>query len=158
MSKVSIKDMDLENKKVIVRVDFNVPLDEENRITDDARIREALPTIKYILEKGAKKVILMSHLGRPQGKVVESMRLGPVAKRLEELLKIEVEKLNDCRGEEVKRAIEKTDKKVILLENLRFYKEEEEGNENFAKELASLAEIYVNDAFGTAHRAHASTT
>ncbi len=157
MAKLTVKDMDFKDKKVIMRVDFNVPLEGEN-ITDDSRIVLSLETIKYILDKGAKKLILMSHLGRPKGKVVESLRMDPVAKRLSELLSEEVEKLNDCIGEEIKKTIEATDKRVILLENLRFYPQEERGDEDFAKELASLGEIYVNDAFGTAHRAHASTT
>ncbi|MCM8819406.1 MAG: phosphoglycerate kinase, partial [Candidatus Omnitrophica bacterium] len=157
MAKLTVKDIDLKDKKVIMRVDFNVPLDKGGKITDDTRIRESLPTIKYILKK-AKKLILMSHLGRPDGKVVESLSLKPVAKRLSKLLKKPVEKLDDCIGENIKKKIEETPKKIILLENLRFHPEEEKGDENFAKELASLADIYVNDAFGTAHRAHASTT
>jgi phosphoglycerate kinase len=133
-------------------------LDSEGNITDDARIKAALPTIKYILEAGAKKLILMSHLGRPKGKVVDSLRMDPVAKRLAQILGEDVEKLDDCVGEEVKQRVESTDKRVILLENLRFHPEEKNGDENFAKQLAVLADIYVNDAFGTAHRAHASTT
>ncbi len=158
MSKLTVKDLDFKNKKVIVRVDFNVPLDKEKNITDDTRIKEALPTIRYVLDKGAKKLILMSHLGRPEGKAVEELRLNPVAKRLSELLSEPVEKLDDCVGKEIKQAIERTSLRVIVLENLRFHPEEEEGEENFAKELASLADIYVNEAFGTAHRAHTSTT
>jgi len=158
MAKLTVEDLDFKDKKVIVRVDFNVPLDEQGKITDDVRIKSALPTIKYLLDKQAKKVILMSHLGRPKGKVVESLRMNPVAERLSILLEEEVEKLDDCIGEEVKNKIETADKRVILLENLRFHSEEEKGDEDFAKELASLADIYVNDAFGTAHRAHASTT
>lgn len=158
MNKLTIKDIDFKDKKVISRVDFNVPLDEEGKITDDARIRAALPTIKYILDKRAKKLILMSHLGRPKGKVVEGLRLNPVAVSLAELLGEDVEKLDDCIGQETKDKIETTQKRVILLENLRFHEEETKGSEEFAKALASLADIYVNDAFGTAHRAHASTT
>lgn len=157
MDKITVKDVDFSNKKVIVRVDFNVPQDEKGNITDPSRIEAALPTIKYILEKGAKKIILMSHLGRPKGKIVESLRMTSVARKLEELMGEEVEKLDDCVGEEVKRAIERTEKRIILLENLRFHPEEEKGDEEFAKRLASLADIYVNDAFGAAHRAHAST-
>jgi len=157
MAKVTIKDISLKGKKVIMRVDFNVPL-KNGVIKDNARIKAAIPTIKYALDSGASKVILMSHLGRPDGKVVEDLRLTPVAVELEKLLGLPVEKLNDCIGPEVKAQIEKTTKRVILLENLRFHPEEEEGDEKFAKELASLADVYVNDAFGTAHRAHASTT
>jgi 3-phosphoglycerate kinase len=159
MAKLTVKDMDFKGKNVIMRVDFNVPLDKKDgNITDDTRIKEALPTIKYILENGAKKLILMSHLGRPEGKVVSSLSLTPVAKRLSELLGQEVVKLDDCIGAEIEKKIETSLKKVILLENLRFHAEEEKGDEKFAKQLASLADIYVNDAFGTAHRAHASTT
>lgn len=157
MDKKTVKDINLTGKTIIMRADFNVPLDDNLNITDDTRITAALPTIEYILKQGAKKLILMSHLGRPKGKVNEKERLNPVAKRLEELLKEPVEKLNDCIGLEVKKKIAATDKRIILLENLRFHVEEEENDPKFAKELASLADIYVNDAFGTAHRAHAST-
>lgn len=158
MAKLTVKDVDFKNKKVIMRVDFNVPLDKQGNITDDTRIKEALPTIKYVLEKGAKKLILMSHLGRPEGKVVDGLRMNPVAKVLPEMLKEEVEKLDDCIGDQVKKRIDTSKARVILLENLRFHAEEEKGDEKFAKALASLADTYVNDAFGTAHRAHASTT
>ena len=142
---------------MIVRVDFNVPLDSNSKITDDRRIKEALPTIQYALKQGAKKVILMSHLGRPKDKVVDELRLTPVARRLEELLKEKVLKLDDCVGENIQQKITTSKERVILLENLRFYKEEEANDPVFAKSLASLADIYVNDAFGTAHRGHAST-
>ncbi|MFA5008177.1 MAG: phosphoglycerate kinase [Candidatus Omnitrophota bacterium] len=159
MAKLTVRDMDFKGKCVIMRVDFNVPLDKKTgEITDDTRIKEAMPTIKYVLEKGAKKLILMSHLGRPDGKVVDGLSMNPVAKKLSQLLGEDVEKLNDCVGDEVKKKIDASSKRVILLENLRFHAEEEKGDENFAKQLASLAEVYVNDAFGTAHRAHASTT
>lgn len=158
MAKLTVKDMDFKGKKVIMRADFNVPLDKQANITDDTRIKEALPTIKYILEKGANKLILMSHLGRPEGKVVEGLRLNPVANALAKMLGEAVEKLNDCAGLEIKSKIDSSKARVVLLENLRFHPEEEKGDEKFAKELASLADIYVNDAFGTAHRAHASTT
>ncbi|MDD5194784.1 MAG: phosphoglycerate kinase [Candidatus Omnitrophica bacterium] len=158
MSKLTVKDIDFKGKTVIMRLDFNVPLDKQGNISDDTRIKEALPTIKFVLEKGAKKLILMSHLGRPDGKVVEGLRMDPVAKKLAQLLGETVEKLDDCVGDEVKKKIETSKKKIILLENLRFHAQEEEGDEAFAKQLASLADIYVNDAFGTAHRAHASTT
>lgn len=157
MNKLTVKDIDLKGKKVIVRVDFNVPWDEKFNITDDRRIREALPTIKYILDQKAKKVILMSHWGRPEGQVVEDMRLKPVAKKLQELLKEKVLRLDDCIGDAVKKAIETSAERVILLENLRFCKAETKNDPEFAKKLASLADVYVNDAFGTAHRAHAST-
>lgn len=157
MQKMTIKDVDLKGKKVLLRVDFNVPLDENLKITDDLRIVSALPTIKYCLEKKAKKVILMSHLGRPDGKIVESMRLNPVAQRLSELLGFPVKKLDDCAGEAVAKTVEMCPERVILLENLRFHAEEEKNDSNFAKELAKLGDIFVNDAFGTAHRAHAST-
>ena len=159
MNKLTVKDLDVKNKRVLMRVDFNVPLDKKTgEITDDARIKEALPTIKYALEAGAKKVILMSHMGRPDGLVVEGLRMNVVAKKLEALLGKDVEKLDDCVGDEVKKKVEASSKQVILLENLRFHIEEEKGDEGFAKQLAALADVYVNDAFGTAHRAHASTT
>ncbi len=147
---------DLSGKKVLVRVDFNVPLDNGS-ITDDTRIRAAVPTIQDLTSKGAK-VILTSHFGRPKGKVNESMRLTPVAQRLSELLGKEVVKTNDCIGDEVAAAVAKMQNgDVLLLENVRFYAEEEENDPEFAKKLASVADLYVNDAFGTAHRAHAST-
>ncbi len=155
--KKTVEDVDVSGKRVLVRVDFNVPLDEQRNITDDRRIREALPTIRYLREKGAI-VILMSHLGRPKGKVVDELRLDPVAKRLSELLGVEVKKLDDCIGPEVERAVKEAKPgDVILLENTRFHPGERENDPEFAKQLASLAEIFVNDAFGTAHRAHAST-
>jgi len=157
MDKKTIRDIDFKNKTVIMRADFNVPLDEELNITDDTRIKAALPTIKYILDNGVKKLILMSHLGRPDGQVKDELRLNPVAKRLQELLGESVEKLDDCVGKDIKQQIASSKIHLILLENLRFHSAEEENEQDFAKELASLAEIYVNDAFGTAHRAHAST-
>jgi phosphoglycerate kinase len=157
MNKQSVKDIDLKGKRVIIRVDFNVPLDERLNITDDMRIQAAVPTLKYILDQKPSKLIIMSHLGRPDGKAVDSMRLTPVAKRLEKLLGEKVLKLDDCVGETVRKRVETSQDRVILLENLRFHKEEEKNDPKFAKELASLADIYVNDAFGTAHRAHAST-
>jgi phosphoglycerate kinase len=158
MDKKSIRDIDLNGKKIIMRVDFNVPQDKKTRaITDDARIKAAIPSIEYILRQNPKKLILMTHLGRPDGHVKEELRLDPVAKRLEELTKTPVKKLNDCVGDDVARAIDESKEKIVLLENLRFHAEEERNDKNFAKKLASLAEVYVNDAFGTAHRAHAST-
>jgi phosphoglycerate kinase len=146
---------DLSGKRVLVRADFNVPLDGGN-ITDDTRIRAALPTINDLTAKGAK-VILCSHFGRPKG-VTEKLRLTPVAKRLSELLGKEVKKTDDCIGDEVAATVgAMQDGDVILLENVRFYPEEEANDPEFAKKLASVADLYVNDAFGTAHRAHAST-
>ncbi|MEA2086536.1 MAG: phosphoglycerate kinase [Candidatus Caldatribacteriota bacterium] len=152
-----LKDNQLEGKRVLVRVDFNVPLNGELEITDDTRIKAALPTIKYLMSHQAK-VILMSHLGRPKGKVVEKLRLDPIAGRLSELLKQNVKKVNDCIGEEVEKVVSNMQKgEVILLENLRFHPEEEKNDYEFSKKLADLADIFINDAFGTAHRAHAST-
>ena len=160
MQKRTIKDLNenqLIGKKVLVRVDFNVPLNEELEITNDTRIKAVLPTIKYLTSHQAK-VILMSHLGRPKGKVVERLRLDLVAKRLSELLKQDVKKVNDCIGEEVEKvALNMQKGEVVLLENLRFHPEEEKNNPEFARVLANLVDIFVNDAFGTAHRAHAST-
>ncbi|HEY9699757.1 MAG TPA: phosphoglycerate kinase [Trichocoleus sp.] len=148
---------DLSGKRVFVRVDFNVPLDEQGNITDDTRIRAALPTIQYLTSNGAK-VILASHFGRPKGKVVESMRLTPVANRLSELLGQPVTKTDDCIGDAVASTVAGLNNgDVVLLENVRFYAEEEKNDPEFSKKLASVADLYVNDAFGTAHRAHAST-
>ncbi|MCX5681213.1 MAG: phosphoglycerate kinase, partial [Candidatus Omnitrophica bacterium] len=157
MNKMTVKDIDVKGKKVIVRADFNVPLDKSQRITDDRRIQESLSTIRYILEQGASKVILMSHLGRPDGKVTEEFRLTPVAARLQDLLGEKVLKLDECIGDDVKNKIAASKERIVLLENLRFHKEEEKNDPKFAKKLSELADIYVNDAFGTAHRAHAST-
>src|SRR2546429_3480032 len=157
MNKKTVRDIDVAGKRVLVRVDFNVPLDAEQHITDDTRIRAALPTIRYLLDHGAA-VILMSHLGRPDGKVVDKMSLKPVAYRLSELLGKPVHMATDSIGPEVEaqaRALRPG--QVLLLENLRFHKEEEKNNPDFARQLAMLGEVYVNDAFGTAHRAHAST-
>ncbi|MEE8564018.1 MAG: phosphoglycerate kinase [Atribacterota bacterium] len=158
--KKTIKDFNknqLEGKKVLVRVDFNVPLNEELEITDDIRIEAALSTIKYLISNQAK-VILMSHLGRPKGEVIEKLRLDPVARKLSELLGKKVKKLNDCIGVEIEKVVLNMQRdEVILLENLRFHPGEEKNSPEFAKVLANLADIFVNDAFGTAHRAHAST-
>ena len=157
IKKKTVRDVDIKGKRVIMRVDFNVPLDKEGNITDDTRIRAALPTIKYVLEQDTK-LILMSHLGRPKGQVKEELRLAPVGKRLQELLGKDVIVCKDSIGEEVKKIISGMQSgDIVLLENLRFHKEEEANDPEFAKELASYADIYVNDAFGTAHRAHAST-
>ncbi len=157
MNKMSVADIDVAGKRVFVRADFNVPMDSDLNITDDRRITAALPTIQHLVDRGAK-VILSSHLGRPKGKRVDSMSLAPVAQRLSELLGKEVRMLNDCIGPEVAETVGRMRPgDVVLLENLRFYNEEEANDPDFSKQLASLADIYVNDAFGTAHRAHAST-
>ncbi len=154
--KKTVRDVKVEAKRVLVRVDFNVPL-AEGKVTDDTRIRAALPTINYLLEHGAK-VILMSHLGRPKGKVVDKLRLSAVPERLAELLGRPVRKLDDCVGRKVEAAVAEMRRgDVILLENTRFHPEEESNDPVYARELASLADIFVNDAFGAAHRAHAST-
>jgi phosphoglycerate kinase len=158
MKKKTVRDVDVRGKRVLVRVDFNVPLNvTTGEISDDSRIRAALPTIRYLVERNAK-VILASHFGRPKGKVVEEMRLRPIAKRLSELLGSPVEYAEDCIGKEAEDAVAKLrEGEVLLLENLRFHSEEEKNDPEFAKALAKLADLYVNDAFGTAHRAHAST-
>lgn len=157
MAKKTIEDIQVAGKKVLVRCDFNVPLDEDKNITDENRLRGALPTIKYLMEHQAK-VILCSHLGRPKGEFNMKYSLAPVAKRLSQMLGKEVKLATDVIGESAhKLADELKDGDVMLLENVRFHKEEEKNDPEFAKQLASLAEIFVNDAFGTAHRAHAST-
>jgi phosphoglycerate kinase len=154
--KVTIRDVDVAGKHVFVRVDFNVPI-EDGRVVDDARIRAALPTIVFLIRRGAK-VILASHLGRPKGKVTDSLRLRPVAERLSQLIGQEVRVTGDALGVGTQDAVRRLKKgDVLLLENLRFHKEEEANDPEFAKQLASYADIYVDDAFGTAHRAHAST-
>ncbi|MFH1413900.1 MAG: phosphoglycerate kinase [Candidatus Omnitrophota bacterium] len=157
MAKLTLRDVDLKGKKVLVRVDFNVPQDENLNISDDTRIKATLETLQYILKQNASKVILISHLGRPKGKVVEKYSLKPVAKRLSDLLGEPVKFLGNCVGEETEEEIQGTKEKVVLLENLRFHPQEEANDSEFAKQLASLADIFINDAFGTAHRAHAST-
>lgn len=155
--KKTIRDLSLRGSSVIMRVDFNVPLDQQGEVTDTTRIEKSLESISYLLEKGSR-LILMSHLGRPKGMVVEKFSLKLVAKELSRLLSKRVEMAKDCIGEEVKTQVKKLrEGEVLLLENLRFHKEEEKNDPQFAKELASLSDIYVNDAFGTAHRAHAST-
>ncbi len=157
MNKKTVRDIDVNGKKVIVRVDFNVPLDENKNITDETRIKAALPTIQYLLDNGAA-VILCSHLGRPKGEFNMKYSLAPVAKRLEEIFPGKVTFASDVIGESADKATAEIKAgEIVLLENLRFHAEEEKNNADFAKKLASYAEIYVNDAFGTAHRAHAST-
>ena len=157
MSKKTIKDIDLKGKKVFVRCDFNVPMDENQNITDNKRIVAALPTIKYLIEQNCK-VILASHLGRPKGEVKPEFSLAPVAKELSRLLGQEVLMAKDVIGESAKTlAANLQEGQVMLLENVRFHREETDNDPEFAKELASMAEVFVNDAFGTAHRAHAST-
>jgi phosphoglycerate kinase len=152
------QDLDLAGRRVLVRVDFNVPLDEAGRVTSDARIRAALPTIEAILAAGGRP-ILMSHLGRPKGKVVESMRMRPAAERLGELLGRPVRTATDCVGPAAEAAVAALGAgEVLVLENLRFHPEEEKGDPGFAAALAALGDVYVDDAFGTAHRAHASVT
>jgi len=153
----SIDQLELASKRAFIRVDFNVPLDKERRVTDDARIRASLPTIRHAIEKKAR-VILASHLGRPDGKVVPELSLEPAGARLSQLLSRDVTLADDCVGDGVKKLVgELREGQVLLLENLRFHPEEEKNDESFSRELASLADAYVNDAFGTAHRAHAST-
>ncbi|MFW5981790.1 MAG: phosphoglycerate kinase [Halanaerobiaceae bacterium] len=154
--KKTLKDFDFKGKKALVRVDFNVPL-EDGKITDDTRIQAALPTIEYLINEGAR-VILMSHLGRPKGEAVDSLRMDPVAERLADLLGKEVSKVDDVIGEEVEKAADSlSDGDVLLLENTRFYAEEKKNEPEFSKKLAGIADVFVNDAFGAAHRAHAST-
>lgn len=158
MNKKTVKDIDLKGKKVFVRCDFNVPMDENRNITDNTRIVAALPTIKYLLEQNCK-LILASHLGRPKGEYKPEYSLAPVAKELSKLLGKEVIMANDVVGEDAtSKASNLKEGEILLLENVRFHKEETENDTEFSKKLASMAEVFVNDAFGTAHRAHSSTT
>lgn len=147
----TIKDFDFDNKRVLIRVDYNVPLDEDGNVVSDTRIKESIPTIRYILEHNAKQVLLMSHLGKPDGKIVDKLKMDKVAEKAEELLEMPILKLDDCID------IKIPDARVIMLENLRFHAEEEANDEHFSERLSKLADVYVNDAFGTMHRAHAST-
>ncbi|MBU0480574.1 MAG: phosphoglycerate kinase [Proteobacteria bacterium] len=152
----NIRDLDVRNKKLLIRVDFNVPLDEQGNITDDIRIRGVLPTINYALDEDAK-IIIMSHMGRPKGERVDQFSMAPAAKRLSRLVGKEVKLAPDCIGDEVVRMIEAMKPgQIIMLENLRFHAEEQQNDEAFSKKLAALADIYINDAFAVAHRAHAS--
>merc|ERR1712000_365319 len=158
-SKLSITDVDVKGKRVLIRVDFNVPLDENKKITNNQRIVGALPTIKYAVDNGAKAVVLMSHLGRPNGAVNEKYSLKPVVPELEKLLGKSVTFAPDCVGSEVEQIVNKAEGgAVVLLENLRFHIEEEGSSkvEEFRKGLTALGDVYINDAFGTAHRAHSS--
>ncbi len=156
LKKKTLDDIDLKGKRALVRVDYNVPLDSGGNITDDTRIRATLPTVNHILDNGGS-VILISHLGRPKGKVVPSMSLAPVARRLSRLLKLEVKFLPDCLGEMVQKAADELQPgDVLLLENLRFYPGETQNDPDFSRQLAALGDVYVDDAFATAHREHAS--
>ena len=156
LNKLTIEDLEIKGKRVFIRADFNVPLDENLQITDDRRIRSTLPTINYAIDEGAK-VIISSHLGRPKGKIDPKFSLAPVAKRLQRLLNKEVIFAPDCIGSQVENIISKMKEgDVVLLENLRFHPGEEQNDEDFARSLANLAEVYINDAFGASHRAHAS--
>jgi 3-phosphoglycerate kinase len=157
MPKLFIEDLDVKGKRVLMRVDFNVPLGKDGRVADDSRIQAALPSIRYAIDRGGT-LILMSHLGRPGGRVVPSLSLRPAADRLSELIGKDVAHLGDCVGPEVDEFVRDMEPgSIAVLENLRFHPEEEENDESFSKALASLGDVYVNDAFGTAHRAHAST-
>ena len=152
----TVKDIKVEDRKILVRCDFNVPLNKDGLIEDDFRIRQALPTIKYLIKNKAK-TILISHLGNPKGKVIEKLKLDLIKEKLEKYLSVNVMKANDCIGKEVENKVRRMkDGNVLLLENLRFHKEEKENDLNFAKSLAGLADVYVNNAFGSSHRAHAS--
>ena len=155
MNKRSVRDLDVRGKRVLVRVDFNVPV-EDGQVTDDTRIKRTLPTIRYLLERGARPV-LISHLGRPKGELDPEFAMDPVARRLEELLEAPVLKLDAAVGEEVEEALANFSEGVVLLENSRFYPGETKNDPEFSKQLASLADLYVDDAFGAAHRAHATT-
>lgn len=147
----TIKDFNFDNKRVLIRVDYNVPIDDNGEIVSDTRIKESIPTIRYILEHNAKQILLMSHLGKPDGKIVEKLKMNKIAERVETLLEMPVLKVDDCID------IKIPDAKIIMLENLRFHTEEEKNDVNFSERLSKLADVYVNDAFGTMHRAHAST-
>jgi phosphoglycerate kinase len=147
----TINDLNFKGKRVVMRADFNVPI-KNRKVTDDTRIKQTIPTIKKLLAKGASQIVLMSHLGRPDGKVVDELRLGPVAEKLSVILGFNVPKLNDCVDVDIPKGV-----KVVLLENLRFHREEEENYEFFAKSLSKYGDYFVQDAFGTCHRAHAST-
>ncbi|MFC1691623.1 phosphoglycerate kinase [Nanoarchaeota archaeon] len=150
----TLEDFDFLGQKVLVRVDFNVPIDKQGNITNDKRIRAVLPTIKYLLDNGVEQIILMSHMGRPKGQVIEELRLTKVGEKLSELLGMPVDIFDECIG--IDKEVNQSEERIILLENLRFHKEEKNNDAEFAKKLSNLADIYVNDAFGVSHRAHAS--
>src|SRR3989344_9089704 len=151
-----LRDVSIRKRRVLIRCDFNVPLNEKEEIVDDFRIRQTIPTIAYVLQQGGK-VILLTHLGDPEGKVVEKLRLDPIRERLEKLLKKQVTKAQDCVGKEVREQVARMNEgEVLLLENVRFHAQETENDERFAKELAQLGDIFVNDAFSASHRDHAS--
>ena len=157
MKKKTVRDIAVQGKTALVRVDFNVPFNDDGKISDDKRIQEALPTIRYLIEHEAR-VVLMSHLGRPKGKFVDELRLDPIGEHLAKLLGKPVQKVDDCIGEQVQQAVENMQAgDVLLLENIRFYPEEEKNDREFARKLSELGDLFVLDAFGTAHRAHAST-
>lgn len=157
MNKKTFKDIDVAGKRVFVRVDYNVPMDENGNITDDTRITETLPTLSYLLKQKAK-IILCSHLGRPKGVYNANFSLAPVAKKLSQILNMPIKMASDVVGDSAKKLVaEMQDGEIVMLENVRFHSEEEANDEEFAKQLASLADVFINDAFGTAHRAHAST-
>jgi len=152
----TLKDFDVKNKRILVRCDFNVPLNEKGEVEDIFRIKQTLPTIEYLIKNKAK-VVLMSHLGEPEGKIISGLRLTPIQKRLTELLDLPVKKTKDCVGQDImKQTLKMKPGEVLLLENLRFHEEEEKNNLDFAEELSKLGEIYINDAFGVCHRVHAS--
>ncbi len=156
MAKLSLGDMNVKGKRILMRVDFNVPLDPGGKITDDTRIKASLPSVRHVIENGGR-LILMSHLGRPKGQRDEKLTMDRAALRLQELLGKPVKKINDCVGHEVEKAVERiNDGEVMMLENLRFYPGEETNQEDFSRKLAFLGDLYVNDAFGASHRAHAS--
>lgn len=156
--KKTVQDIEVEGKRILVRADYNVPLSEDGEVLNDKRIRATLPTLTYLLERGAR-VIIMTHLGRPKGEVVENLRTNPVAEKLSEVIGHPVKKLDDCIGEEVEKAVsEMKNGDVIMLENVRFYSEEKENDPEFAEKLSRLGDVYMNDGFGVSHREHASIT
>jgi len=157
LQKLTLEDLELEGRRLLIRVDYNVPLNEKGQVTDDSRILATLPTLRYARKKGAK-IILVSHLGRPKGKVVDALRMKPVAERLGQILETSIQTVKDCIGNQIEQASQALKPgEILLLENVRFHAEEEKNDSAFSEALSKLADLYVNDAFGTAHRAHAST-